>query len=299
MKFINSHIQAQVIYGASSQSANYIQPYSGGGWTIFAMPGSLPADETAVNTRFNTKSLADLYNKSLGIVKSPVLSISKSVNLNLAPISNYTPKGVSYFGTIGGISYTQLQPHSIVETDVTKRDITPMVSTAVISPLGVSPLVRNTFDFVFDSEVKLTHVKRFLSTSTVPTTLFAVSDTGVESSSGTLTVLAADSSVWKLANPLTSKRFRLKFDASTMFSTFLLLSDTTQATSDTLEQPGWVVFAPGNTIGVGDTAFSDNIPWIAEKCEAAGPFVILPPIKANVQNTMYCPKIRFDNWRSV
>lgn len=293
MKLINSAIMAQAVYGTSIlNTAGWDDTAHAGGWTLFLMGGTQPTTDSQMAQAFAQNSIADLFNKSLGIVRQPLMSFSNGTILNLRPRASYVPKGVSLWGTVGSLSLTHLLPNRIRRTAQTDRTISRFV--CMPSATGDFSTCVGTDDVVveFDSPVRFSHCKRF-GTDGLSGQWVAVDDSGVETSMGTLTVVSGDTSVFAFSNPQTSKTFKLKYAAATAHAPLAMLSDTTQATGTALTVPTWAVFAHSNTFVHGSFEATDDLMFFADTVGDAGPFKMIAPIAGNQNNTVYCPKVRF------
>lgn len=292
MKLINSAIMAQAVFGTNGTQTGYDDISHSGGWTLFLMGGTIPTTDSQMAAVFNQKSLADLFNASLGIVRNPLLSITNNTILNLRPRAPYVPKGASLWGSVGTVNLSQLMPNRIRRTASSDRAISRL--TCMPSGLGDFSVTLGTDDMVieFDTEVRLSHIKVY-GTSAVVSTFVAVSDTGSETTLGSRTSLVSDSSIQAFANPQTSKVFKIKYVANGNHAPFALLSDTTQPTATELTLPTWAVFAHTNTYVHGSFDASDDIMFLADTVGSSGPFNVVGPFAGNKANIIYCPKIRF------
>lgn len=292
MKLINSAIMAQAVFGTSGTASGYDDPAHSGGWTLFLMSGTMPTTESQMAAVFNQRSVADLFNVSLGIVRNPLLSVSNGTILNLRPRAPYVPKGASLYGTVGALNLSQLLPNRVTRTGSTDRAISRIVCAP--STVGDYSTTVGAEDFTveFDQAVRVSHIKLFGS-SPLSGVIVAVDDSGVETSMGNRTVVSGDASVYSFANPQTAKRFRLKYAANTLHAPFTLLSDTTMPTATELALPTWAVLAHANTFVHGDFEGSDSIMYLADAVGASGPFNVVGPFASNKANIIYCPKIRF------
>ncbi|QQO90227.1 hypothetical protein pEaSNUABM5_00085 [Erwinia phage pEa_SNUABM_5] len=293
MKLINSAIMAQAVYGTSIQgTTGWDDPAHAGGWALFLMSGTVPTTDSQMAAAFNQKSIADLFNKSLGIVRQPLLSVSNGTILNLRPRAPYVPKGVSLWGTVGSVSLSQILPNRIRRTASTDRAISRLMCTPSAGGDYMTTVGAEDFVIEFDTAVRFSHYKRY-GTDTVNGTWVAVADNGTETSLGTATALAADTSVFAFSNPQTSKVFKLKYLANTAHAPFAMLSDTEQPTATELTLPTWAVFAHVNTFVHGSFEATDDLMFIADTVGDMGPFQVVGPFAGNKANIIYCPKIRF------
>lgn len=292
MKLINSAAMAQAVFGTSGTATGYDDTAHSGGWTLFLMSGTLPTTDNQMASAFNQKSIADLYNKSLGIVRSPLLSVSNGTILNLRPRSPYVPKGVSLFGTIGSTLLSSLLPNRIRRTAQTDRTISRFVCAPGTN--GDFSTTVGTDDVVveFDTAVRFSHCKRY-GTEAMTGQWVAVDDSGVETSLGVLVATAADTSVSAFSNPQTSKVFKLKYAANTTHAPVGMLSDTTMPDGTALTLPTWAVFAHANTLVHGSFEATDDLMFLADNVGDSGPFQVVGPFANNKANIIYCPKIRF------
>lgn len=293
MKLINSAIMAQAVYGTNILNTNgWDDTAHAGGWTLFLMGGTQPTTDSQMAQAFVQTSIADLYNKSLGIVRQPLLSLSNNTILNLRPRASYVPKGVSLWGTVGSVTLTHLLPNRIRRTAQTDRTISRFV--CMPGATGDFSVTVGTDDVVveFDTAVRFSHCKRF-GTDTLTGQWVAVDDSGVETSMGTLSALTADTSVFAFSNPQTSKVFKLKYAVATGHAPLAMLSDTTQPTATALTVPTWAVFAHANTFVHGSFDATDDLMFFADTVGDAGPFKMIAPIQGNQNNIVYCPKVRF------
>ena len=293
MKLINSAIMAQAVYGTSAlNTTGWDDTAHAGGWTLFLMGGTQPTTDSQMAQAFVQTSIADLYNKSLGIVRQPLMSFSNGTILNLRPRAPYVPKGVSLWGAVNGTALTHLLPNRIRRTAQTDRTISRFV--CMPGATGDYSTCVGTDDVVveFDSPVRFSHCKRF-GTDTLTGQWVAVDDAGVEKSMGTLTVVSGDGSVVKFSNPQTSKTFKLKYADASYHAPLAMLSDTTQPTDTALTMPTWAVFAHSNTFVHGSFDATDDLMFFADTVGDAGPFKMIGPIAGNQNNIVYCPKVRF------
>lgn len=305
MKIIDSHIRAQSMFGsnASLVDANSRHPFTGSGWTAFLMPGSFPSTEAQVEERFNKESLADLYNKCVGVSRGILNNITQADIVHLIPQARYDHKGVSYFKTIGAVDYRLLMPNSIDETAVTKRTVTHILAGESLGT-GGAWFSSETFDsgdmvVEFDTEVNLTHLYRNGGGSMI-FKVSALDTDNTATSLGTFTTDPADPNLFIAANPQTAKRFILSAVASSnssMNSICLLSKD--QPYSDNPETlPKWLVLAHTNTRVCGDHEYSLRIPYLAEFVSQGSaesvPFT-LRRIDMQNENVLFCPKMRFAN----
>jgi len=293
MKLINSAIMAQAVYGTSiPNTSGWDDTAHAGGWTLFLMPGTQPTTDSQMAQAFVQTSIADLYNKSLGIVRQPLLSFSNNTILNLRPRASYIPKGVSLWGAVGNVTLTHLLPNRIRRTAQTDRTISRFV--CMPGATGDFSTTVGTDDVVveFDAPVRFSHCKRF-GTDGLTGQWVVVADDGTETSLGTLSATVADSTVFAFSNPQTGKTFKLKYAAAQTHAPIAMLSDTTQPSSTALAVPTWAVFAHVNTFVHGSFDATDDLMFFSDTVGDTGPFKMIAPIAANQNNIVYCPKVRF------
>lgn len=295
MKIINTRIMAQAVVGTNANTAALLNdPNVGAGWNIFAFSGKLPTSKEGFEAAFNNKSLADMYNQAIGIVRNPITGIENGNVIALALQSQYIPKGVSYYGTVGtpAIVVSQLVPHRIISSGFTDRNITPLMG----SGSGNSPAARMTvsdIDFEFDTAVTVTHIK-YNTTPASALTLVAVNDQGQEITLGSASAIAGDSTCLALSAPVASKRYRYKVSSTTAVSAMrILLSSVDVPSSVAVASPTWAALAHCNTFTHGDTDYSDSIMYTAGAVGNQGPFKLVDQVIPNQKTLMYCPKLRF------
>lgn len=296
MKIINTRIMAQAVAGTNANTAALINdPNVCAGWNIFAFSGKLPTSKEGFEAAFNNKSLADMYNQSIGIVRNPITGIENGNVIALALQSQYIPKGVSYYGTIGtaAIVVSQLVPHRIISSGFTDRNITLVMGAGSIA----APAVRFggvDVDVEFDTAVTVTHIK-FNSSVSDGFQLVAVSDDGTtESTLGGTSVVAGDATILSLSAPKASKRYRFKSTSLTAASAMrILLSSVDVPSSTAVTSPTWAVLAHCNTFTHGDTDYSDSIMYTAGAVGNQGPFKLVDQVIPSQKTLMYCPKLRF------
>ncbi|QZE59664.1 hypothetical protein pEaSNUABM39_00084 [Erwinia phage pEa_SNUABM_39] len=295
MKIINTRIMAQAMVGSNSNLAALVNdPNVGAGWNIFAFSSKLPTSKEGFDAAFNNKSLADMYNTSIGMIRNPISGVESGNVLTLALQSQYIPKGVSYYGTIGSantVAY-QLMPHRITRSGFTDRSIGLILSSG--STLVPAARFASDVDFEFDTPTTVTHVK-FTGSNGDAFVLVALSDDGqTETSLGTATAIAGDAQCLVLSTPVASKRYRYKYTKpTTATAQRILLStvDTPPAVAQTA--PTWAVLAHCNTFTHGDTDYSDEIMYAAGAVGNQGPYKIVGDIIPTQKTVMYCPKLRF------
>jgi len=296
MKIINSRAMAQCMIGSNvSLAAQINDPNVGAGWTLFAFSGDMPTSKEGFNEKFSSRSLADLYNNSLGIVRNAIAGVTSGNLVSFQTNPQYLPKGACYYGTIGSaaLAVRQLVPHRIIRSGFTDRNITLM--TAFTSGLiSYGRFGGSDIDFEFDTAVTVTHLKY----STTPSSNFsfvAVSDDGTtEYSLGTATAIAGDTTCFVLGSPRAAKRYRFKNSGGTT-STIprILLTSVDAAPTVAQTKPTWFVLAHCNTFTHGDYDYSDEIMFCAMNCNNLGPFNIVGQVMPEVKTTLYCPKLRF------
>lgn len=296
MKIINTRIMAQAAVGTNANNASLLQdPNVGAGWNIFAFSGKLPTSKEGFEAAFNNKSLADMYNKSIGIVRNPITGIENGNVIALALQSQYIPKGVSYYGTIGtaALVVSQLLPHRITRSGVTDRNIT-LIMGAGTSYVPAPRNLNTDIDFEFDTAVTVTHVK-FNTTVRDAFQLVALSDDGLtEYQLGSAVAIAGDATCLALDAPRASKRYRYK-SASTSAQSAMrtLLSSVDVPSATAVTSPTWAALAHCNTFTHGDINYSDEIMFTADAVGTQGPFKLIDQVIPNKKNMMYCPKLRF------
>ena len=297
MKIINTRTMAQAVVGSNANTAALVtDPNVGAGWNIFAFSGKLPTSKEGFEAAFNNKSLADMYNQSIGIVRNPITGIENGNVIALALQSQYIPKGVSYYGTIGtaALVVSQLMPHRITRSGVTDRDITLIMGAGT----AAVPAARQggmDIDIEFDAAVTVTHVKFNGTTTNDAFTLVALSDDGqTEYSLGTATAIAGDTQTLGLSTPRASKRYRYKFAKPTNVTAMrTLLSSVDVPSASAVTSPTWAALAHCNTFTHGDINYSDEIMFTADAVGTQGPFKLIGQVIPNQKNMMYCPKLRF------
>lgn len=294
MKIINTRTMAQSVVGTGSNTAALLNdPCLGAGWNIFAFSGKLPTSKEGFEAAFNNKSLADMYNKSIGIVRNPITGIENGNVIALALQSQYIPKGVSYYGTIGSanIVVSQLVPHRIIRSGTTDRNITTVLGSGSIG-IPNARLGSESIDFEFDAPVTIKYLK-YTTTPSNAYSLVAVNDAGEETSLGNGSALAGDSTIWTLPSPVASKKYRLKSVGTGTQVPMIFLSSDDVATSTPATSPTWAVLAHCNTFTHGDINYSDEIMYTAGAVGTQGPFKIVDQVIPNKKTMMYCPKLRF------
>lgn len=295
MKIINTRIMAQSVLGSITNTAGLINdPNVGAGWNIFAFSGKLPTSKEGFEAAFNNKSLADMYNQAIGIVRNPITGIENGNVIALALQSQYIPKGVSYYGTIGtaAIVVSQLVPHRITRSVTTDRNITPLIGAGSIgAPLARFPQMD--IDFEFDTPVTI----KYLKYNAAPNNSFilvAVNDNGDEIQLGATSALTGDTNCRVLASPVASKKYRYKYNASGgPHVPHVFLSDVDVPSSVAVTSPTWAALAHCNTFTHGDINYSDEIMFTAGAVGTQGPFKLTEQVIPSKKNMMYCPKLRF------
>lgn len=295
MKIINTRIMAQAVAGTNANTAALLNdPNVCAGWNIFAFSGKLPTSKEGFEEAFNNKSLADMYNQAIGIVRNPITGIENGNVIALALQSQYIPKGVSYYGTVGtpAIVVSQLVPHRITRSGFTDRNITPLMGAGNIGvPLARSPQMD--IDFEFDTPVTIKYLK-YSATPNNSFILVAVNDNGGEIQLGATSALNGDANCRVLSSPVASKKYRYKYNASGgPHVPHVFLSDVDVPSSVVATSPTWAVLAHCNTFTHGDTDYSDSIMYTAGAVGNQGPFKLVDQVIPNQKTLMYCPKLRF------
>lgn len=307
MKIIDSHVRAQSMFGlrnntyVGSETAQSRHPFTGAAWTAFLMPGNLPADEAAIAAIFKQDSLADLYNKSIGVARGIASFITKTNIVHLVPQANFYYKGVSFYKRQWGVNFRALMPNRITETASSKRSLTQLLAGTSLADADFRPETVGLGSLIveFDNPVKLTHIQR--NGLSFIYTVNAIDDLGVETSLGTWSPMSGDTTMYVASNPISAKRFRIFATGTyTTMAPITLLSDTEAYTAPPA-LPNWVVVAHTNTRVCGDFEKSPLIPYFAEEVShgvdaAPKPFT-LRTLLQNDDNILYCPKIRFNNRR--
>ncbi|UAW96574.1 hypothetical protein pEaSNUABM22_00086 [Erwinia phage pEa_SNUABM_22] len=296
MKIINNRIMAQAMMGTNANTAALVNdPNVGAGWNIFAFSGKLPTSKEGFDAAFNNKSLADMYNTSIGMIRNPVTGVESGNVLTLALQSQYIPKGASYYGTVGSANTVvyQLLPHRITRSGFTDRSIGLVVGSGSM----LVPAARfggQSIDVEFDNPVTVTHLK-FNGTVSDGFQLVALSDDGLtETTLGTATAITGDATVLALSSPRASKKYRFKSTSTTVGSMMrILLSSVDVPSSSPATVPTWAALAHCNTLTHGDTDYSDEIMYCADAVGSQGPFKIVGDIIPLQKTIMYCPKLRF------
>lgn len=293
MKIINTRTMAQSVVGTNTNAAAIIaDPNVGAGWNLFAFSGKLPTSKEGFEAAFNNKSLADMYNASIGIVRNPITGVESGNVLTLALQSQYIPKGVSYYGPIGSANLvvSQLVPHRITRSGITDRNISVLIGLGSTTTL-YQRFAQTDVDFEFDTDVTVKYLK-YSGTPSNSFTIVAVDDSGVESSLGTTSAIAGDATCLVLATPKASKKYRLKATGTAVQRSFIMLSeDVPTATPAT--SPTWAALAHCNTLTHGDINYSDEIMYAAGAVGTQGPFKMVDQVIPNQKSLMYCPKLRF------
>ena len=295
MKIINTRIMAQAVAGTNANTAALLNdPNVCAGWNIFAFSGKLPTSKEGFEAAFNNKSLADMYNQAIGIVRNPITGIENGNVIALALQSQYIPKGVSYYGTVGtpAIVVSQLVPHRITRSGFTDRNITPLMGAGTIGvPLARFPQMD--IDFEFDTPVTIKYLK-YSATPNNSFIIVAVNDNGDEIQLGATSALNGDANCRVLASPVASKKYRYKYNASGgPHVPHVFLSDVDVPSSVVATSPTWAALAHCNTFTHGDTDYSDSIMYTAGAVGNQGPFKLVDQVVPNQKTLMYCPKLRF------
>lgn len=296
MKIINTRIMAQSVLGSIANTANLINdPNVGAGWNIFAFSGKLPTSKEGFEAAFNNKSLADMYNQAIGIVRNPITGIENGNVIALALQSQYIPKGVSYYGTVGTAAtvVSQLVPNRITRSGLTDRNITLIMGSGTVA-VPAARFAGVDIDVEFDAAVTVTHLK-FNGSVSDGFQLVALSDDGqTESTLGTATAIAGDATVLALSAPKASKRYRFKSANLTTASVMrILLSSVDKPSTSAVTSPTWAALAHCNTFTHGDINYSDEIMFTAGAVGTQGPFKLTEQVIPSKKNMMYCPKLRF------
>lgn len=296
MKIINNRIMAQSVIGSNVNLAVAINsPYVGAGWSLFMFDGRMPTSKEGFAEVFNSRSLADLYNKSLGLVRNPVTGIENGNVIALQLQSQYIPKGVSYYGTIGTalLPVTQLMPRTIQSNAQSDRNIS-LLTSGGSSNFNHSRTGYGDYVIEFDAAVTITHIK-FMSSISNTYQLVRIADDNTETATTLGTVVAGEANCYPVTAPVASKKYRLKSvgGANAIDAAFVLLSSVDQAPSVAQTQPTWAALAHTNTRTHGDIDYSDEIMFAADACGVAGPFKIVGNIVPNKLTRVYCPKLRF------
>lgn len=307
MKIIDSHIRAQSMFGVrnltlgGSETTTTRHPFTGAAWTAFVMPGNLPANEDAAALVFKQDSIADLYNKSIGVARGIASFLVKTNVVQLVPQANFLFKGVCFYKRQWGINFRALIPNRIVETDSSKRSLTQLLAGQSLADADFRPETVGLGSIIveFDTAVRLSHIQR--NGLSFIYSINAIDDLGVETSLGTWSPMTGDFSMYAASNPQTAKRFRIFATGTfTTMAPITLLSDSTAYTTPP-DLGNWVVVAHTNTRVCGDFEKSALIPYIAEELGHGNggdpkPFT-LRTLVPDADNILYCPKIRFNNRR--
>ncbi|ARW58726.1 hypothetical protein HOS33_gp086 [Erwinia phage vB_EamM_Y3] len=258
--------------------------------------GRMPTSKEGFAEVFNSRSLADLYNKSLGLVRSPVTGIENGNVIALQLQSQYIPKGVSYYGTIGTalLPVTQLMPRTIQSNAQSDRNISFLTSSGTVN-LTHARTGYGDYVIEFDAAVTITHIKYMGTVSGGSYQLVRIAEDNTETATTLGTVLAGEANCYPITSPVASKKYRLKSvgGANSVDAAFVLLSSVDQAPSTPQTQPTWAALAHTNTRTHGDIDYSDEIMFAADACGVAGPFKIVGNIVPNKLTRVYCPKLRF------
>lgn len=291
MKVISNNVMAQAMVG-SPVSTGVADPNVGGGWVLLAFSGKLPTSKEGFEATFNTRSVADMYNKAIGIVRNPLTGVEGNTVITLALQSQYIPKGVSYYGTIGSANtpVSQLVPDRIVRSAFTDRNITSVLACGSL-PAPADRAVADV-DFEFDTPVTIKYLK-YASTVSNSYSLVAVTDEGVEQGVGAMTAVSGEANCFSLATPRTSKKFRFKKVGTEAQRAVIFLTDVEQAPSVAATSPTWVALMHCNTLAHGDIDYSDEVMFAAAAVGTQGPFKIVGEVIPNQKTLMFCPKLRF------
>lgn len=307
MKIIDTHIRAQSMFGlrnntwVGSETAQSRHPFTGAAWTAFIMPGDLPANESAIAQIFKQDSLADLYNKSIGVARGLASFIVKTNVVQFVPQANFFYKGVSFYKRQWGVNYRALMPNRITETATSKRTLTQLLAGTCLADADFRPETVGLGSIIveFDNPVRLTHIQR--NGLSFIYTVNAIDDQGVETSLGTWSPMSGDTTMYVASNPQTAKRFRIFATGTfTTMGPITLLTDVTDYTAPPA-LGNWVVVAHTNTRVCGDFEKSPLIPYFAEVLghgnDATQKPFTLRALASDAENILYCPKIRFNNRR--
>lgn len=301
MKIIDSILKAQAMFGNrvsnGAENTTTRHPFTGSAWTAFLMPGNLPANEGDISAVFRLDSLADLYNKSMGVARGIASFVSKRNIVQLTPQAQYFYKGINFYRTVGNVNFSALIPHRVVEDADSKRCLTQLFAGKSLSAANgfKANIGSGSITIEFDNAVRISHIAR--EGTAMIHTVIAIADDGTETSLGTWPVYANDPTIYTASNPQTAKRFRVSVPLNNgNLGAITLLSDSEIPVIPTSILPGWVVVAHTNTRVCGDFQKSPMIPFIAESVGNTGsqnrPFTLRALQKENI---LYCPKIRFKN----
>jgi len=308
MKIIDTHIRAQSMIGhratvyTGAENTYTRHPFSGSGWTGFLMPGSLPSTEADIAKIFKQDSLADLYNKCVGVARGLVTTISSGNIVHMIPQANFYYKGSTFLKRQWGVNFRALTPDRIVEDADSKRSVTQLLAGNSLADcqFRAETFGSGSITVEFDTAVKLTHIVR--NGLSMAFAVNAIDDSGVETSLGTWSTVSGDPTLYIASNPQTAKRFRIYAVPPMTIGPITLVSDSQPYTNAPLQVPGWIVIAHTNTRVAGDFEHSPLIPYFAETVGHgddgnAKPFTLRTLVPDN-DNILYCPKIRFSN-RSI
>lgn len=270
------------------------------GWSLFTFDGPVPTTEAEVKLRFETTSLASLYNASLGYAKSVVSSVdTKFFTVEPAAEASYHPKGISYFTTYSDVVFSRLVPNRVIETASTKRSLTLLTTAPTAN--GVSKAhVGSEVIVEFDSPVNVTHLwtQGTLTTSWAIFAITGLPGEEIEVSLGTASTVSGRPSLLVLSSPKTASKFKI-VSSDVIVSPFGFLSNTEIPQDMPLAVPTWAVLAHTNTVAHGDYDHSPEIMYIADACGKRGPFAYSANLNSNKENFLYSSRIRLDGWDSI
>ena len=298
MLVVNCDVRAQAFAGShNTNNPEAKESTRGGGWSLFFFTGNLPTTEEEVKAVFNTLSLADMYNKSVGIAKSSYKQVFGRSLIEQHPQMEYQAKGASYCERIGNGSLTMLTPDRIVENSSTKKTIS-MIAAHTTS--GLKKEFRGEDDYIieFDNPVTLTHLKLYGAEDKCDIVSLVTSG-GVEIEQSLGVVSKVSEGLFAFGSPVESTRYKIKHTAeSGVVQTMDFLSNMTTPQQEALPKPSWCVLAHTNLLAHGDIHNSGQIMYIADHVRNEGPYVTSTNLSADKVNFVYCPKIRLDNWSS-
>lgn len=303
MKIIDNGARATAMIGTSETSTGRNDIAHKDGWSMFLMSGNVPSTEADVAAVFDTNSLADMYNKSLGVCPSPIQALGDSNRILFPSKILYVPKGVSQDAKVGSTQLYRLLPARIRKNVYTDRAISMIACTPgsdgdVGTSVGASDMVVE-----FDTDVTITHVRRTCgNTSAIMQTLALVNSDGTETSLGAYTASSDDASVYSVATPATGKVFKIKYAANTsrsaVYATLALLSSSTTPDGSVQTSPTWYVLAHCNSHLAGPYNPVRDVMYLADAFGPNNPFSVLTSLANNVLNYVYCPTIRFTSRQS-